>query len=146
MEDKMIVAITIICAFLILSLQCACACREIHRNPLELPLPMTVQHLEAGDTSDGWNPTDVNPPSYAQNEGGNNLDVPPLAVTQDGRGNTLVLPPPAVTQDHEGGNTLVLPPPAVIQEKYGYNSGRPNLQSSTLLPMYMDGSDGRSSQ
>lgn len=49
--------------------------------------------------------------------------------------------PPARDQD-EGGNTLALPPPAVTQDKYGYNSGRPHLQSSTLLPMCMDGSDG----
>jgi hypothetical protein len=46
----------------------------------------------------------------------------------------------ACAQD-EGGNTLALPPPAVTQDKFGYNSGRPHLQSSTLPPMYMDGSD-----
>jgi hypothetical protein len=141
MEYKAIIAITVICLFLLISLECACAFREIPPDPPELPLPTTVQQLEAGDTSDGRSSTDVNPPSYAQDEGGNTLDLPPPAVTQDG-GNTFVLPPPAVTQDHEGGNTLVLPPPAVMQDKYGYNSGRPNLRSSTLLPMYMDGSDG----
>jgi len=139
MEDGVIVAITMGCMLLLFSVQCACACREIHRNPPKLPT--TVQHLEAGDASDGWSPTDVNPLSYTQDEGGTTLDLPSSAVTQE---NTMVLPPPAVTQDHEGGNTLVLPPPAVIQDKYGYNSGHPNFQSSTLLPMYMDGSDGKS--
>jgi len=49
--------------------------------------------------------------------------------------------PPACAQD-EGENNLALPPPAVTQDKYGYNSGRPHLQSSTLPPMYMDASDG----
>ena len=144
MEDKTIIAITvtITCLFLLVFLECASAfC--FSPNPLELPLPTTVQQLEAGDTSDGWSPPDANPLSCAQDEGRNTLDLPPPAVTQDGGGKTLVLPPPAMTQDHEGGNTLVLPPPAVMQDKHGYNSGRPNLQSSTLLPMYMDGSDGK---
>ena len=59
--------------------------------------------------------------------------------TQGDGMNILALPPPAVTQD-EGGNTLTLPPPAVTQNKYGYNSELLHLQSSTLLPVYMDGS------
>jgi len=142
MGYKVIIAITIIFLFLFACVPFVCAFWKISPDHPELPLPTTVQQLEAGDTSDGRSSTDVNPPSYAQDEGGNTLDLPPPAVTQDGGGNTLVLPPPAVTQDHEGENTLVLSPPAVMQDKYGYNLGRPNLRSSTLLPMYMDGSDG----
>jgi hypothetical protein len=150
MKDIAVIAICIMCMFLVLFSVCACTALGATLNslyPPELPLlPMTAQlQLEAGDASDGCSPTDVNPPVYTQDEGRKFLALPPPAVTQDEGGNTLVVPPPAVTQD-EGGNTLVLPPPAVIQDKYEYNSGRPHSQSSTFLPVYMDGSDGSNSQ
>ena len=158
MEENTVIAITITCVFLILFANCACTVLEATSDPPELPLlPTTAQQLQAEDASDGCSPTDVSPPMYtqgegryflalpspavAQDEGGNILALPSPAVTQDEGGHTLVLPPPAVTQD-ERGNTLVLPPLAVTQDKYGYNSGIPHLQSSTLLPVYMDGSDG----
>jgi len=162
MEENTVIAITLTCVFLILFASCACTVLEFKAtsNPPELPLlPTTAQQLQAEDASDGCSPTDVSPPVYTQGEGRNFLALPSPAVAQDEGGNILALPPPAVTQD-EGGHTLVLPPPAVTQDergntlpplamtqnKYGYNSGIPHLQSSTLLPVYMDGSDGRSSQ
>ena len=65
---------------------------KLPRTP---PEPTTARQLEA-QASDGYSPTDVNPPVYTQDE-----------------------------------YTLVMPPPA------GYNSGRPHLLSSTLLPTYI---------
>jgi hypothetical protein len=63
--------------------------------------------------------------------------------TSDGCGATDADEPPAYAQD-EGGERLVLPPlPGVAQNTGGSNSERPHQQSSTLLPMYMDGSDRR---
>ena len=133
----MVIAVIVTLLFLVFFAQCAFA---ILKGPRKCPLQPTAQQLEAGDASDGCSPTDVDPPMYAQDEKGSIFSLPPPAGTQDGEGNTLVLPPPAVTQD-ERGNTLVLPPPAVMRNKDGYNSGCPHSQSSTSLPMYIDGSD-----
>ena len=128
MQDKAFIVITIIGLFLVLFAVFACTILAATLNgPPKLSIlpTLTAQQHEAGDASDGCNPTDVNPPMYTQDEGGN----------------TLALPPPAVTRDERGNTTLVLPP-AVTQNKCGYNSGRPHFQSSTFLPVHMDSSDG----
>jgi len=138
MEETLVITIIITCVILSL-LAGSVLCVVLTSDPPLLPT--TAQQVKAEDGSDGCSPTDVNPPVHTQGEGMNILALPPPAVTQDEGGNTLVLPPLAVTPD-ESGNTLVFPPPGVTQNKYGYNSGLPHLQSSTLLPVYMDGSDG----
>jgi hypothetical protein len=81
------------------------------------PAPLSAQ-LEARDGSEGCSATnfdDSDPPAYAQDEG---------------------------RKGKEKEKSLDLPPPVVIQNTGGSNSGRAHFsESSTLLPMYMDGSD-----
>lgn len=76
----------------------------------------SAQQLESGDASDNYGDTDINesePPAYTQDEGGK-----------------------------EQGKGLDLPSSSMKQNTGEFNSGRAHLlESSTLLPMYMDGSD-----
>lgn len=51
--------------------------------------------------------------------------------------------PPAYDQDEGGERLILVLLPGVAQNTGGSNLGRPHQQSSTLLPMYMDGSDRR---
>ena len=102
-----------------------CHCRRPRRKrarttlnaPLESPLPTSVQ--KTGDAIDGCDETETEIETEAS--------APPY--TKDG---SLVLPPP--------------PPPAMMRESSGFSLGPPHRQSSsstgsTLLPMYMDGSE-----
>ena len=74
--------------------------------------PIPTPAQETGDASDGRSATNSNA----------------LAIIQDNDGKVkrVALPPPTATRDKGRSNNL----------------GRPNQQPSTLLPMYMDGSDG----